>query len=329
MKKPKKTRKILYWVLALAIAALVLELLWVLSLMKDKDEVLPPETTEAAAETTAGVTETTEETQALTEATVPETTAVPAEMEEYEGSRIETPYFTLQYPEELSDHLTVVKTSDSPYTLEFYAMLEGRPEQRIFDIRLGKDVPGNMGMVKTDSGEIRVELILYRFVPGEDWSEGEINTVLAMQEAANDMLEQLDLVEISQSGGQSGPVETAPESSIVNMTLIKTPYCTLHYPVRWKDYLVTEQTENEDTGVYSVAFYGKVEGSEKCLLFTIAFGGDEGDQLGAIVRDSGEFVTVNLLMADPDLTGWPEENIQILYSMQEAVNELIAELPLQ
>lgn len=328
MKNPKKTRKILYWVLTIAVIALLLELLWVLSLMKEKENVLSPETTEAAAETTA-VPETTEETQAVPETTAPETTAAPVEIEEYAGSEIETPYFTLHYPEELADHLTVVKTADSPFTLEFYAMLEDRPEQRIFDIRLGKNVSGNMGMVKTEQGEIRVDLILYQFVPGDDWSEGEINTVLAMQEAANDMLEQLELIELPQSGNQSVPVETASESSVVNMTVIKTPYCALHYPVRWKDYLVTEQTENQETGVYSVAFYAQVEGREKCLLFTISFGGDEGDQLGAIIRDNGEFVTVNLLVAEPDLTGWPEEDAQIMYSMQEAVNDLIAELPLQ
>lgn len=328
MKNPKKTRKILCWVLTLAVIALVLELLWVLSLMRKKENVLPPETTETAAETTAAP-ETTEETQTVTETTVPGTTAGPVEIEEYAGSEIETPYFTLQYPEELADHLTVVKTADSPFTLEFYAMLEDRPEQRIFDIRLGKNVSGNMGVVKTEQGEIRVDLILYQFVPGEDWSEGEINTVLAMQEAANDMLEQLELVALPQSGNQSVPVETAPESSIVNMTSIKTPYCALHYPVRWKDYLVIEQTGNEETGVYSVAFYGQVAGREKCLLFTVLFGGDEGDQLGAIVRDNGEFVTVNLLVAEPDFTGWPEKDAQIMYSMQEAVNDLIAELPLQ
>lgn len=322
MKKAKKTRKILYWVLALAVIALVLELLWVLSLMKPKENALPPETTEAAEETT-------EETQAATETAAPETTAAPVEIEQYAGSEIATPYFTLQYPEELADHLTVVKTSDSPFILEFYAMLEDRPEQRIFDIRLGKNVSGNMGMVKTEQGQIRVDLILYQFVPGEDWSEGEINTVLAMQEAANDMLEQLELVAIPQNGSQSDPVETAPESSIVNMTAIKTPCCTLYYPVRWKDYLITEQTENEETGVYSVAFYGQVAGREKCLLFTVAFGGDDGNQLGAIVRDNGEIVTVNLLVAEPDLAGWPEEDAQIMYSMQEAVNDLIAELPLQ
>lgn len=329
MKKTKKTKRILCWVLALAVIALVAELAWVVSMMKEKNETLLPDTTEATPETTAAVTEATEETHTVPETTVPETTGAPVEIEEYAGSEITTPYFVLQYPEELADHLTVVKTSDSPFTLEFYAMLEDRPEQRIFDIRLGKDISGNMGMVKTENGDIRVELILYRFVPGEDWSEGEINTVLAMQEAANDMLLKLNLAEIPQGGSQSVPVETAPESSIVNMTSIKTPYCTLRYPVRWKDYLVTEQTENQETGVYSVAFYCQVESKEKCLLFTVLFGGDEGDQLGAIVQDGGEFVTVNLLVAKPDLTGWPEEDTQILYSMQEAINDLIAELPLQ
>ena len=149
-----------------------------------------------------------------------------------------------------------------------------------------------------------------------------------MQDAANDMLEQLDLQAIPEKPKAPVVEETAPESSIVNATDIKTPYCTLSFPVVWKDNLVVEQEARED-GVYKVLFYGKVEGKPKCLLFSILFGGDEGEQLGAVLTDSDDFVTVNLAMEELSLKGWKEKDTQTLYSMQEAVNELIAQLPLE
>lgn len=240
------------------------------------------------------------------------------------------PYFALYYPEALADLLTVVKTAEEPFALEFYAMLEDKPEQRIFDIRLSESVKGNMGVVKTASDNVYVDVTFYKFDPDDSWTKDEINTVMAMQEAANDMISRLGLEEDSSSQEKQPAVEEiVPESSVVNTLSVKTPYCTLRFPVRWKDYLVTEQTENEETGVYSVLFYGKVADKEKCLLFSILFGGDEGDQLGVIVTDSGEYITVNVLVEELNLDGWNEEDTQIICTMQEAVNELIAQLPME
>lgn len=335
----KKTGKILWVLLAVVAVVLVLELVLILFLEK-REDIPQMKETQSTADTSQAEQETGEPTAQDTEAvTVPEETEqeetaasqVPEEtvqIVEYVDNTIHTPYFTLYYPEAFADHLVVANISESPYTLEFYAMLEDRPEVRIFDIRLGEDIPGNMGVVQTDAGEIFVDLTFYEFVPGEDWTEGEINTVLAMQDAANDMIEQLPLTEAEGSVPQPELQETAPESSVVNVYSIRTPYCTLQYPVAWKDYLVTEQMEADTDGVYRVAFYGKVASHEQCLLFTLLFGGDEGNQLGAIMGDDDRFVTVNIQMEELDLSGWPEEDAQILYSMQESVNELISQLPL-
>lgn len=354
MKKTKKknTGKILWILLAVVAAALVLELLLILFLEKKEDAPQLQET-ENKNNTAAVTPEAAEPSLSIEAGTVPAETesvssadsTVPAAMEqeepvpstvpeetveilEYVDNTIRTPYFTLYYPEAFADHLVVVNKSESPYTLEFYAMLENRPEQRIFDICLGADIQGNMGMVQTDAGEIRVNLTFYEFAPGEDWTEGEINTILAMQDAANDMIGELPLTQEQGSAPQPEIQETAPESSIVNVYSIRTPYCTLQYPVVWKDYLVTEQMEADADGVYRVRFYGKVAAHEQCLLFTLLFGGDEGNQLGAIMGDDDQFVTVNIQMEELELSGWAEEDAQILYSMQEAVNELISQLPL-
>ena len=313
-------------------AVLAVVLLLAAGLLQRQENV--PEAAEtlpsAAAEETAAAP-TVPETQAVTEAPaeVPteaeEMTAV--EIAEFADNEIQTPWFTLYYPEAFADLLVVANTGKDPYVLEFYAMLEDRPEQRLFDVRLGKGLEGNMGIVKTDAGDIGVDMTIYAFTPGEDWTRGETDTVLAMQDAANDMLERLDLTEAPKKQEDTVVEQEKPESSILNSTDITTPYCTLEYPLIWQEYLVVEQTERPD-GVCEVAFYGKVEGKRKCLLFTFLFGGDEGDQLGALLADDDSLVTVNLLMAEPELKGWREEDKQIIYAMQEAVNDVIPWLPL-
>ena len=338
MSKHKKSYIILKVVLAIAVAVLLLELALVVWIEKKQDnpsgnsETVAP-ITEFSEETdaTEELSETSEIEQPATESTEPPTPpATTVEIVECVDGRIQTPYFALYYPETLADLLVVAKTADDPFTLEFYAMLENKPEQRIFDIRLSETMEGNMGIVEAEDARVYADLTFYQFSPDASWTKDEINTILAMQEAANEMISSLKRVDDSSSqNNQPAVEETAPVSSVVNMLTIQTPYGALHYPVRWKEYLVTEQTENEENGIYSVEFYGKVANREKCLLFTILFGGDEGDQLGAILQDNGDFITVNILVAELKLDGWSESDMQILFTMQEAMNELIEQLDLE
>lgn len=344
MSNRKKKSNILKGALVIVAILLVMELGLVVWLEKKQDErpvageinaaatTLPDET---AAPTESAATETTEPETAIPETTVPETDGsavtpeTPVVIVACENDQIQTPYFPLYYPDALADLLVVANTADEPFTLEFYAMLEDRPEQRIFDIRLSERVKGNLGVVKGNTGDVYVDVTFYQFNPDNSWTDNEIHTIHAMQEAINEMIGQLDLEKDPSTQKPPAVEETAPESSVSNMLSVTNPHCTLQFPVRWKDFLVTEQTENEETGVYSVLFYGKLPGRERCLMFTILFGGDEGEQLGVVLNDLGEYVTVNILIADMNLDGWSQEDTQIICSMQEAVNELIDQLPLE
>lgn len=322
MKTVLKNKRI--WLLTGAALLAVALLLAAGLLQRQENAPVPEATLSAAPEATAP------ETQPVPEAPQ-ETTEAPeavVEIAEFVNNEIQTPWFTLYYPEAFSDLLVVANTGNDPYVLEFYAMLDARPEQRIFDLRLGEGLEGNMGTVKTDSGDIGVDLTLYAFKPEADWSKGEIDTVLAMQDAANDMLERLDLTEAPKKQEKPVVEQEKPESSILNSSDIGTPYCTLHFPVVWEENLIVEQTDRPD-GVCEVAFYGKVPNKRQCLLFTVLFGGDEGDQLGVLMTDDGGFVTVNLRMAELNLKGWRDADAEIIYAMQEAVNDMIARLPLE
>lgn len=238
---------------------------------------------------------------------------------------IATPYLTLYYDTALVDNLGVVRSTGTPYVLEFYAVLEGKQEQRLFDIVFGV-TDGNLGVIKTDAGETTVSMVIYTFQPDESWAQGEIDTILAMQEASNDLIDQL--MEYQVRNDYDGPELSTeePESHYQEYMAIETPYCTLAYPTTWKDYLQTETTE---TDVYQIDFFGQMEKQDPVLLFTIIFGGDSGEQIGAIQDSDGQYVTVNILMEEMDLSEFSQEDAAILYEMQEALNQLIERLPLE
>ena len=307
------------WILLLAAAAAGVVLLLCLG-MGGEAENGPAET--EASPAAVAVTEATEVAEETTEPeTEPEaqTETVPCVKGE-----IVTPYLTLYYPDALTDHLVVVKLPGEPYTLEFYALLEGKPEQRLFDLCLGGN--GNLGMVSTGSGEIPVGMTIYPFQPDKFWSQGEVDTILAMQDAANTLLEQLPMVQEPEETGAPVISEITPDSNVVNYMSFRTPYCTLYYPVAWQDQIRVDQVEKE---VCIVRFYGCVAGKGEKLLFSVIFGGDEGEQIGALMTDRDELITVNIQMEELLLPGWSEEDKAEIYSMQEDVNQLIAKLPLQ
>lgn len=252
---------------------------------------------------------------------------VPAGQLDFLHGQIQTPYLTLHYPESFEDYLLVINSCISPYTLEFYAVLPDKPEQRIFDLYMGDGSDGNLGVVVTDAGEIPIGMTVYSLALNETWSEGERDTVFAMQEAANELISNLN-ISYSQEGEQSPVLGNSEQNTkIVQYLRIETPYCDLEYPAFYADKLYLEETESED--VYSVAFYCDLEDREPILMFTVLFGGDEGEQLGIVTSANGITVPLNILMNMPSEEGLENEELDILYSMQEAVNQLVQRLPLQ
>lgn len=246
---------------------------------------------------------------------------------ELNEGQIQTPYGPLRYPEGLADHLLVIQTSEQPYTIEFYAVMEGKREMRLFDISLGEASGGNMGMVQTPNGVIPLNVIIYDLELDDSWTEGEVITVYAMQDVINEMIEQMSPEKEEEKVEQPIISQQPDNVATIHNLEIETPYCTLYYPARWSNTVtwVIDETQEE---VYKVHVYSRIDGRENQLLFSIYFGGDEGEQLGAVMSAEEIPVPVNLLIAEPDLEGWNAEDTEIVYSMQEASNELIARLPL-
>lgn len=310
------------WLLPAIILMCVVMLMLIVGLKKEPVQEVPEtEPAETVVETTEAVTVPEE---------VPEITASRGyEIVELVNGQVQTPYGALNYPEELADHLLIANTSQRPYTLEFYAIMEAKHEVRLFDISLGEGSGGNMGIVTTPAGEkVPLNVTIYTVNTDESWTEGEIITLYAMQEVINDMIDQMGPKPQGDAKTEEPEVVQQPEENdTIHNLEIETPYVTLYYPAKWSNTLTyTHDDVQED--VYKVHFYSQIPGRDNQHLFSIYLGGDEGEQIGAIMTEEGMIVTVNLLLSDLSLEGWSEEDVETVYSMQEAVNQLLDKLPL-
>lgn len=328
--KPKylKKKKKSPWGWLIVVAVIVLVIALVIAMMI-KGESGAGETTPDTP-TTETPTAPTIPTAPVTAQTESETTAIQdngaVTIVAFENGEIHTPYLTLYYPEAFEDCLLIANSSRDPYVLEFYTVLPEKTEQRIFDVCFGAGTDGNLGVVKTESGEIPVSMTIYSFTPDATWNQGEIDTVHAMQEATNELIHYLDIAE---KDSDIIPVleEEPAETTIVKFLHVETPYCVLQYPAVWAEWLHVEEAEID--GVYRVDYFCSLEGHENLLMFSVLLGGDEGEQLGIVTNTDGITVPVNLLINAPSEDGLNEDEITTLYAMQEAVNQLIAQLPLQ
>lgn len=310
----KKNRQ---WLPVAALLLVLIATVFIMTMKKESAQEAPQtEPAETVTETSQAQNEPMEVVPVVREYIVVELVA----------GQIKTPYGMLNYPDELSDHLLIINRSQEPYSLEFYAVMEGKHEVRLFDISLGEGSGGNMGVVKTEQGEIPLNVVIYSLSFDNNWMEGEIITAQAMQDVVNDMIEQM--APQAQNAQTSSPtVKQQPVIvDTVNNMEIMTPYCFLYYPARWSNTLNYVHDDAQED-VYKVCFYGETEGQEDQLLFSIYFGGDEGEQLGDVMGADGVPVSVNLLMSELDMTGLAEENAERMLSMQEAVNQLIEKIP--
>lgn len=103
--------------------------------------------------------------------------------------------------------------------------------------------------------------------------------------------------------------------------LIKTPYATLKYPLKWEKYLAHEG-KFEDGG-YIETFYCCMNG-EKIEMFQVYLGKqDWGTFIAYVTTDDGP-VAFCVESADiPKMEGWPEEDRLTLSAMTDDINVVI------
>lgn len=103
---------------------------------------------------------------------------------------------------------------------------------------------------------------------------------------------------------------------------IETKFCNLHYPEKWENQVSTEIKEDS---VYSVQFFAELEGKDPVHIFDIVFGGEEGALTGYFSED-GKEIPVYIVGMEINVEGWTDEELNVLYMMQEDVNYIIGML---
>lgn len=125
---------------------------------------------------------------------------------------------------------------------------------------------------------------------------------------------------------------TVPEETIAVVEyedhLIPTPYVDLHFPGEWASFL---QTQTEEGMPYTVTFYAVLDNrQEPQELFAIQLDGDPGNAIGAVKGSDGQYAAVNAesFAFEPDDT-WNDRDINIVYTMQEAMNYVLSNMVLE
>lgn len=323
----KKKRSPLPWILAVLTVILV-GLILVLALLPGGDEKVPSgETTVPTEEiqpgeatVPTGETGTEEEpSRPAQDTTDPEDAPLPNDQTK-EDLRIETPYGTLVYPGEWAGLLQVDHVSGESYKVIFTAKLDSGIKQELFTISFGGSKDGALGTVKVSGKEVSVHVTAVEIKPGANWTDNDISAVFSMQEALNQVLSGLNLQ--TPQPDETQPPVLPPEDD--DEMAIDTPCGELYYPSRWKDYL---SLKTDDTDVYSVSFYCKLDGFQDQLLFIIYFGGDTGYEVGTVTDASGNEVTVRMHIEEiePDIN-WTDAQRTLVFAMQEDLNYLLSKL---
>lgn len=284
LKQEKKSK----WVPILCICGIALAILLAAMLLLNRDpEKEDPVQTKPAAEQTA-----------------PATTETAQDVIRH---IIETPYAVLNFPEKWAEYLEVRIAEEAPYTVSFYAKLEGKPVQALFDIAFGEEVENSAGMLELEDGTLMpVGTGFHPFHPDESWSENEKDLILSMQEAMNDVLDQLALKEAAAE---------AKEDMVIDSSCVQ-----LQYPGAWEKYLQVSRPESE---IETIEFYGVLQDKEPVLLFTVNFGGAEGDISQVVTNSEGMKIKMNLVLADVTFDGsWSQKDMDTIYAMQEDANYL-------
>lgn len=105
---------------------------------------------------------------------------------------------------------------------------------------------------------------------------------------------------------------------------IKTPYCNLLYPKKWKSNLKTELKQYKKR--YVVRFLAKIEGKKDIPIFDIVFGG-EGDSIGIIKSTDGKKVNISVKFYEFEGNDTLNEgDKETIYMMCEDINYIIYKL---
>lgn len=265
----------------------------------------PAESTgETESVESTGETETTESTKE-TEPVVTTEATEPADNAEL--IELETPYCPLYFPGLWEDHLHINPVEEDGYRMEFGCRFEDGTVYPLFDISFGTPNGTALGTVTGADG--KPVQVYIQFYEADGRLEGDLlKTFHAMQEDANQLISLLPLTE-NQTTGQPG-----------EDILIQTPFCNLSYPGQWEKYLHVEHGGGKD---YAVDFYTRFDADVKIHLFRVKFSSNTETAMMVVKDGNGEPVGVSVEMSEIPGEGLTQDQLDVVYAMQDAMNELL------
>lgn len=131
----------------------------------------------------------------------------------------------------------------------------------------------------------------------------------------------------SESDAENGEGSQSAEKEYADIE-IETPYCTLYFPGDWGGFL---ETEIDDGKTYCVTFKAKLNSGKEQHLFYITFGENLYDPIGTVTSPEGKTVEVMVGIVDNFSPGddWTDNEVHIVFTMMELVNEVIAKMPIE
>lgn len=209
---------------------------------------------------------------------------------------IETEVGAIHYPTKWKDQ---VRTESTDKGISFYGFSGDHEEQLLFTLEFGEGDGELVGTLNNTD----VYVVEGKLSFDDSWLEDEKNEIIDMQEDINVIID-TDLKPVEVAIPTEEPVETYTIDSAVG---------ELMFPVKWKDNIRTESTEN------SISFYGTVDGKDEQLLFTIEFGTSDGGKV-CTVEGTDVYIVEGKLEFDKT---WTDAERLELIDMQEAVNVII------
>lgn len=286
----------------------------------------------------------------LEEELIPEETdgtqPVMTEAPEYEAVVVNTPYATMYYPGDWAPYLKTEHIEGETYTVNFYAAFDSQPELLLFSLTFG-EVNQDTAWVRTlEDGSLVGVNVAFSTLQLDGWDADQTQTALLMQEAGNDLMQQLELKTVElipeeetiptqtmEPGGETDqnvmegtvPQQTEPAIPEGDM-VVETPYGQLKYPQKWSERIRIEQGASVPL---VISFYAKIGENEEKLLFSILFDANEGEMVGAVSDSEGNFLSVSLVFGElSDSDEWTDAERDVFYAMQEDANYLIEQLEL-
>lgn len=249
----------------------------------------------------------------------------PAEIENTD-LEIEFPYGRLYFPGVWNDRIRVACEQKEAVTVTLYATIGEHEEVELFRVIFGKEADDPIGFFKTVDGTyIGVHMVRGAFEPDESWTQDDKQLLQIMQESADYLLNKMELSDTLPEENEDAPASnTQPENDDIE---IETPYAILKYPGQWKKQLRVKHTAGD---IYTVAFYGEVIPDKEMLLFSIRFNDVESENIGAIKTPDGTEVPVGMVCEELQFeAGIDGEAMDAYYAMQEALNDVLDQLPLE